>query len=140
MLLAHPTHPTRRAPRPLRVPRPRRAPVPRRRTPLPPHHWYALRILDVLAGDLPLPALLGHLGPEPWDRLAALAPPGPLPADAPRPRLRHCAARPAGARSVEAWALAELGPRVHALAYRLDPDPGGRLRLTALDLPGPLLP
>ncbi|MEU8761282.1 Rv3235 family protein [Streptomyces sp. NPDC048659] len=105
------------------------------RTP-PPHVLFAERLLAVLSGERPVHWMLGHTVGEGYEQLVRLAPGTPLRSHGPRPVLRHCSARPPGPDAVEACATIATGPRVRALAFRLERGRDRRWRCAAVEVDG----
>ncbi|MFB7589468.1 Rv3235 family protein [Streptomyces sp. NPDC056169] len=142
-----PTATTRpRTPRPRTAPggpagtRPRGGAGTHPRTPpraLPPHTVFAERLLAVLSGERPVHWMLGHTVGEAYEQLVRLAPTTPLRSLGPRPVLRRCAVQLDPHRTaVEAFASIATGPRVRAMAFRLERGPDHRWRCAAVELDG----
>ncbi|MGW2302852.1 Rv3235 family protein [Streptomyces sp. NPDC001809] len=135
------------------TPRPRRAPggpagtrprgpagthprSPRPRA-LPPHTVFAERLLAVLSGERPVHWMLGHTVGEAYEQLVRIAPGTPLRSLGPRPVLRRCSVQVDEDRSaVEAFASIATGPRVRAMAFRLERGEDLRWRCAAVELDG----
>ncbi|MFE2010090.1 Rv3235 family protein [Streptomyces sp. NPDC059491] len=111
---------------------PRTAPAPRA---LPPHTVFAERLLAVLSGERPVHWMLGHTVGEAYEQLVLLAPRTPLRSLGPRPVLRRCSAQVhEGRTTVEAFATIATGPRVRAMAFRLERGADQRWRCAAVEL------
>ncbi|WP_245685113.1 Rv3235 family protein [Streptomyces exfoliatus] len=145
-------HPGTASTRP-RAPRPRTAPGgpagtrprgpagahPRTAPPrtLPPHTVFAERLLAVLSGERPVHWMLGHTVGEAYEQLVRIAPETPLRSLGPRPVLRRCSVQvDAGRTAVEAFATIATGPRVRAMAFRLERGADQRWRCAAVELDG----
>ncbi|MER5967796.1 Rv3235 family protein [Streptomyces sp. NPDC002057] len=149
----HPSTATTRPSTP-RTPRPRTAPGgpagtrprgpagtrPRGLTPpraLPPHTVFAERLLAVLSGERPVHWMLGHTVGEAYEQLVRIAPETPLRSHGPRPVLRRCSVQVHDGRAaVEAFATIATGPRVRAMAFRLERGADQRWRCAAVELDG----
>ncbi|MFE9253073.1 Rv3235 family protein [Streptomyces sp. NPDC007088] len=108
---------------------------PRPRAPRPrptPHELFAERLLSVLCGLRPVHHLIGHAVGEAYERAVTLAPVAAY--RTAHPVLRGCRGVPLRRGVVEACASVEIGPRVHALAFRLEQGEDHRWRCTALEL------
>ncbi|MER7952996.1 Rv3235 family protein [Streptomyces sp. NPDC096079] len=104
---------------------------------LPPHTVFAERLLAVLSGERPVHWMLGHTVGEAYEQLVRLAPRTPLRSHGPRPVLRRCSVQvhhPQAA--VEAFATIATGPRVRAMAFRLERGEDQRWRCAAVELDG----
>ncbi|MEF9883245.1 Rv3235 family protein [Streptomyces sp. P9-A4] len=143
--------PTGSTPRPRRAPggpagaRPRgpagthpRTPAPRSRPrALPPHTVFAERLLAVLSGERPVHWMLGHTVGEAYEQLVRIAPETPLRSHGPRPVLRRCSVQVDEDRTaLEAFATIATGPRVRAMAFRLERGEDQRWRCAAVELDG----
>jgi hypothetical protein len=102
---------------------------------VPPHVWFAGRLLEVLVGRRPVGSLAGRVPDDTYDQLWRLA---TARADwralAHRPHLRrcHCAPTPSGA--LEVTAVVALAPgSVRALAFRLERTPDRGWHCTAIE-------
>ncbi|MFJ6105855.1 Rv3235 family protein [Streptomyces sp. NPDC092359] len=116
------------------VPRPRTTPAPRA---LPPHTVFAERLLAVLSGERPVHWMLGHTVGEAYEQLVRIAPRTPLRSLGPRPVLRRCSAQAHDGRTVlEAFATIATGPRLRAMAFRLELGADRRWRCAAVELDG----
>ncbi|MFE0653831.1 Rv3235 family protein [Streptomyces sp. NPDC059534] len=112
-----------------------RTPAPPRA--LPPHTVFAERLLAVLSGERPVHWMLGHTVGEAYEQLVLLAPLTPLRSLGPRPVLRRCSAQVHDGRTaVEAFATIATGPRVRAMAFRLERGADQRWRCAAVELDG----
>ncbi|WP_282697465.1 Rv3235 family protein [Streptomyces sp. CC208A] len=127
-----------------RIPHPRpaaaagRAAAPSRRI-LPVHTAFAELLLAVLSGERPVHSMLGLASGEAYEQLVRLAPNAPRHRSfGPRPALRRCAAQPGGTdgTALEVFASLAAGPRVRALAFRLERGPDDRWRCAAVELDG----
>ncbi|GAV45238.1 Rv3235 family protein [Streptomyces acidiscabies] len=102
-----------------------------------PADLFAERLLAVLTGRHPVHAMLRHTLGEAYDDLARLAEHGPLrTARGTTPVLRdlgHEMPRPG---AIEAFARISTGPRLRAMAFRLELGPDRRWRCTAVELDG----
>ncbi|GHF97691.1 Rv3235 family protein [Streptomyces zaomyceticus] len=150
---ATPPHPATATTRP-RTPRPRTAPGgpagtrprgpagthPRTTAPpraLPPHTVFAERLLAVFSGERPVHWMLGHTVGEAYEQLVRIAPETPLRSLGPRPVLRRCSVQVHEGRTVvEAFATIATGPRVRAMAFRLERGADHRWRCAAVELDG----
>ncbi|MBD0712136.1 MULTISPECIES: Rv3235 family protein [unclassified Streptomyces] len=125
------------------MPRPRasaRPEAPDRPRTLAPHTLFAERLLAVLSGERPVHWMLGHTIGEAYEQLVRIAPETPLRSLGPRPVVRRCSAQPDDGRTVlEAFATIATGPRVRAMAFRLERGEDLRWRCAAVELDG-LLP
>ncbi|WP_406058775.1 Rv3235 family protein [Streptomyces sp. NBC_01077] len=147
-----PPHPATATTRP-RTPRPRTAPGgpagtrprgpagthPRTSSPrtLPPHTVFAERLLAVLSGERPVHWMLGHTVGDAYEQLVRIAPETPLRSLGPRPVLRRCSVQLDDDRTaVEAFATIATGPRVRAMAFRLERGADQRWRCAAVELDG----
>ncbi|WP_369144540.1 Rv3235 family protein [Streptomyces sp. R44] len=104
---------------------------------LPPHTVFAERLLAVLSGERPVHWMLGHTVGDAYEQLVRLAPETPLRSLGPRPVLRRCSIqvhRPQAA--IEAFATIATGPRVRAMAFRLERGEDQRWRCAAVELDG----
>ncbi|MER5207642.1 Rv3235 family protein [Streptomyces sp. NPDC002825] len=104
---------------------------------LPPHTVFAERLLAVLSGERPVHWMLGHTVGDAYEQLVRLAPETPLRSLGPRPVLRRCSVqlhRPQAA--IEAFATIATGPRVRAMAFRLERGEDQRWRCAAVELDG----
>ncbi|MER5740483.1 Rv3235 family protein [Streptomyces sp. NPDC002262] len=115
---------------------PPRTPSPARRT-LPVHTAFAERLLSVLSGERPVHSMLGLTVGDAYDQLVRLAPRTAARGPGPRPVLRRCAAQPhSGDTVLEVFASLAAGPRVRALAFRLERGHDHRWRCAAVELDG----
>ncbi|MFD7959511.1 Rv3235 family protein [Streptomyces zaomyceticus] len=132
------THPRTTAPSGTTAP-PRTAP-PRTTAPpraLPPHTVFAERLLAVFSGERPVHWMLGHTVGEAYEQLVRIAPETPLRSLGPRPVLRRCSVQVHEGRTVvEAFATIATGPRVRAMAFRLERGADHRWRCAAVELDG----
>ncbi|MFF6791649.1 Rv3235 family protein [Streptomyces filamentosus] len=104
---------------------------------LPVHTAFAERLLAVLSGDRPVHSMLGLTVGEAYEQLVLLAPRTAARGPGPRPVLRRCAAQPhAGDTVLEVFASLAAGPRIRALAFRLELGPDHRWRCAAVELDG----
>ncbi|MFD3335493.1 Rv3235 family protein [Streptomyces sp. NPDC058700] len=104
---------------------------------LPPHTVFAERLLAVLSGERPVHCMLGHTVGEAYEQLVRIAPETPLRSLGPRPVLRRCSAQVDTDRTaVEAFATIATGPRVRAMAFRLERGADQRWRCAAVELDG----
>ncbi|MGW8357024.1 Rv3235 family protein [Streptomyces wedmorensis] len=104
---------------------------------LPPHTVFAERLLAVLSGERPVHWMLGHTVGEAYEQLVLLAPRTPLRSLGPRPVLRRCSVQVhPGSTTVEAFATIATGPRVRAMAFRLERGADQRWRCAAVELDG----
>ncbi|MFB6841018.1 Rv3235 family protein [Streptomyces sp. NPDC056361] len=104
---------------------------------LPPHTVFAERLLAVLSGERPVHWMLGHTVGEAYEQLVLLAPQTPLRSLGPRPVLRRCSVQVhPGRTAVEAFATIATGPRVRAMAFRLERGADQRWRCAAVELDG----
>ncbi|MGW8766574.1 Rv3235 family protein [Streptomyces sp. NPDC055815] len=104
---------------------------------LPPHTVFAERLLAVLSGERPVHWMLGHTVGDAYEQLVRLAPETPLRSLGPRPVLRRCSIQvhhPHAA--IEAFATIATGPRVRAMAFRLERGEDQRWRCAAVELDG----
>ncbi|MFM9447616.1 Rv3235 family protein [Streptomyces acidiscabies] len=126
------TRPTDNRPPATRVP----AQTPRRPIAQPhPADLFAERLLAVLTGRHPVHAMLRHTLGEAYDDLARLAEHGPL--RTPRgttPVLRDLGYDIPRPGAIEAFARISTGPRLRAMAFRLELGPDRRWRCTAVEL------
>ncbi|MFD3534477.1 Rv3235 family protein [Streptomyces sp. NPDC058664] len=114
---------------------PATAPAPPRA--LPPHTVFAERLLAVLSGERPVHWMLGHTVGEAYEQLVRIAPETPLRSLGPRPVLRRCSVQvDADRTAVEAFATIATGPRVRAMAFRLERGADQRWRCAAVELDG----
>ncbi|MFG2898670.1 Rv3235 family protein [Streptomyces zaomyceticus] len=104
---------------------------------LPPHTVFAERLLAVFSGERPVHWMLGHTVGEAYEQLVRIAPETPLRSLGPRPVLRRCSAQVHEGRAVvEAFATIATGPRVRAMAFRLERGADHRWRCAAVELDG----
>nr|WP_051804428.1 Rv3235 family protein [Streptomyces griseus] len=104
---------------------------------MPVHTAFAERLLAVLSGDRPVHSMLGLTVGEAYEQLVLLAPRTAARGPGPRPVLRRCAAQPhAGDTVLEVFASLAAGPRIRALAFRLERGPDHRWRCAAVELDG----
>ncbi|MEV6245331.1 Rv3235 family protein [Streptomyces sp. NPDC051742] len=104
---------------------------------MPPHTVFAERLLAVLSGERPVHWMLGHTVGEAYEQLVRIAPDTPLRSLGPRPVLRRCSVQvDAGRTAVEAFATIATGPRVRAMAFRLERGADQRWRCAAVELDG----
>ncbi|WP_234106600.1 Rv3235 family protein, partial [Streptomyces venezuelae] len=104
---------------------------------LPPHTVFAERLLAVLSGERPVHWMLGHTVGEAYEQLVRIAPATPLRSHGPRPVLRRCSVQLHEDRSaLEAFATIATGPRVRAMAFRLERGGDQRWRCAAVELDG----
>lgn len=98
-------------------------------------------LLAVLSGQRPVHSMLRHTMGRAYDELAWLAERGPLRTTrGTRPVVRALGYEESGPGIIEAFARIGTGDRLHAMAFRLERDPGSRWRCTAVDLGGPAMP
>ncbi|MFB8044284.1 Rv3235 family protein [Streptomyces hydrogenans] len=109
--------------------------LPRRALPV--HTAFAERLVAVLSGERPVHSMLGLTVGEAYEQLVRLAPRTVARALGPRPVLRRCAAQPhSGDTVLEVFASLAAGPRVRALAFRLELGHDHRWRCAAVELDG----
>ncbi|MFD8639779.1 Rv3235 family protein [Streptomyces zaomyceticus] len=138
------THPRTTGPSgttaPSRTTAPTRTAPPRTTAPpraLPPHTVFAERLLAVFSGERPVHWMLGHTVGEAYEQLVRIAPETPLRSLGPRPVVRRCSAQVHEGRAVvEAFATIATGPRVRAMAFRLERGADHRWRCAAVELDG----
>ncbi|MFE6228618.1 Rv3235 family protein [Microtetraspora glauca] len=103
----------------------------------PVHTAFAERLVAVLSGERPVHSMLGLTAKDAYDQLVRLAPRTAARGLGPRPVLRRCAAQPhSGDTVLEVFASLAAGPRVRALAFRLERGPDHRWRCAAVELDG----
>ena len=107
-------------------------------TVLPPQDLFAERLLAVLSGARPVHWMLGWTVGEAYEQLVRLAPGAPLGAAAGhrRPVVRRCRGFRPCPGVVEAYASIASGPRVRAMAFRLEQGPDRRWRCAAVEIGG----
>ncbi|MET8979249.1 Rv3235 family protein [Streptomyces sp. NPDC004539] len=108
-----------------------------------PTDLFAERLLAVLTGRRPVHAMLRHTLGTAYDDLAHLAEHGPLRAQDSRgtrscaPLLRDVGYEIPRPGAIEAFARITTGPRLRAMAFRLELGTDRRWRCTAVELDGP---
>ncbi|WP_306324186.1 MULTISPECIES: Rv3235 family protein [unclassified Streptomyces] len=116
-----------------------RRPTERRRSPQPPPHpteHFTQLLLLVLGGHRPPHWFARHTADRAYDDLLWLVDRRPLGTTGPRPTVHdigHCAL---SAYVYEVFARIAVGPRLHALAFRLHLHSDRRWRVTAVELDG----
>ncbi|MFI6880047.1 Rv3235 family protein [Streptomyces sp. NPDC050400] len=110
---------------------------PVRAAPQPPPHPTELftdRLLLVLTGHKPLHWFARHTTGHAFDDLLWLLDHRPLPRTGPRPTVHDVGHFVAGPAAYEVFARIAVGPRLHALAFRLARTEDHRWRCTAVEL------
>ncbi|MCT4355973.1 Rv3235 family protein [Streptomyces sp. Je 1-79] len=103
---------------------------------LPPHAFFAERLLAVLTGERPVHWMLGQTVGEAYEQLVQLAPQTPLRIHGARPVLRTCHFHPPRTDAVEVFATVAAGERIRAMAFRLERGADRRWRCAAVELDG----
>ncbi|MHC5907823.1 Rv3235 family protein [Streptomyces sp. S6] len=102
-----------------------------------PADLFAERLLAVLTGRRPVHAMLRHTLGTAYDDLAHLAEHGPLRTRGTTPVLRDIGYEIPRPGAIEAFARITTGPRLRAMAFRLELGSDQRWRCTAVELDGP---